>query len=237
MSGVLFDGHTPALRKLELINYAFLLTSPTLCGLTSHRLRDLGPSFQPTLAELRAALSRMQDLADLHLENALPSAFRDPAGLSFKSREKLSFPHLSRPSILAPLSTVIHLLSCCSIPLETDVRLRCCFETGGDDYTPIHPLLAKQSIASKISACFLVPIIHICFTKTTLAIVGFIFSTAECDWDRHAFSANTTSSDLGLLHEDWNCNIPLKLDVELRSSLSQQMISRPLYEAFVAMCP
>lgn len=221
VSGALFDGHTPALRKLELINYAFPLTFPTLRGVTSLRLRDLGTSFQPTLAELKVALGRMQDLVHLHLENALPSARGNSIGLSFEDSEKLSFPQLSRLSIVAPFTTVVLLLSCFDIPLKTEVRLRCCFEADAEDHTPIYPLLAKRFIASKNQAFALVPIIRTAFIEAASATVGFIFSTAERDSGRRAFSASTTSYDLGQLREDWDCNIPLMVDVVLRTSLSK----------------
>ena len=221
VSGVLFDGYMPALRKLELINYAFPLTSPTLCGLTSLRLRDLGTSFQPTLASLKVALSRMQDLAHLHLENALPGVGANSIDQSVENSEMLSFPKLSRLSIVAPFTTVVLLLSCFDIPLKTEVRLRCCFEAHAEDHTPIYPLLAKRFIASKDHAFALVPSIRTSFVETASATVGFIFSTAERDSDRHAFSATTTSYDLGQLNEDWGCNIPLKIDVVLRTSLSK----------------
>lgn len=220
-SGTLFDGDTPALRELALINYAFPLISPTLCGLTSLRLRDLGTSFQPTLADLKVALSHMQDLAHLHLENALPSALGNSAGQSFEGSEKLTFPQLSRLSIVAPFSTVILLLSHFDLPVKTEVRLRCCFEAGGEDYTPIYPLLAKRFIASNDQAFALAPIIRTCFIETASATVGFIFSTAKRDSGRRAFSANTTSYELGQLHEDWDHDIPLKVDVVLRTSLSK----------------
>ncbi|KAF8552418.1 hypothetical protein OG21DRAFT_128585 [Imleria badia] len=221
VSGVLFDGHTPALRKLELINYAFPLISPTLRGLTSLRLRDLGTSFQPTLVSLKVALSRMQDLAHLHLENALPSARVDSIEESLENSEMLSFRKLSRLSIVAPFTTVVLLLSCFDIPLKTEVRLRCCFEAHAKDHTPIYPLLAKRFIASNDQAFSLVPIIRTSFVETASATVGFIFSTAERDSGRRAYSASTTSYDLGQLNEDWDCNIPLKIDVVLRTSLSK----------------
>lgn len=221
VSGVLFDGYTPALRKLELVNYAFPLTSPALRGLTTLRLRDLGASFQPTLASLMTALSRMQDLAHLYLENALPSARTSPINQSFKDPQQLSFPNLSRLSIVAPFTTVVLLLSCLDIPLKTQVRLRCCFEPHAEDHSPIYPLLAKRFAASKDQAFTSVPIVRTSFIETASAAVGFIFSTAERDSGRRAFSAATTSYELGQLHEDWDCNIPLKIDVVLRTSLSK----------------
>lgn len=221
VQGVLFDGYTPALRKLELINYAFPLTSPTLCGITSLRLRDLGASFQPTLASLMIALSRMQDLAHLYLENALPSARTSSVDQSFGNSGKISFPKLSRLSIVAPFTTVVLLLSCFDIPLTTEVRLRCCFEADAEDHTPIHPVLAKRFIASNDQTLALVPTIRTCFIETASATVGFIFSTAKRDSGRHAYSASTTSYDLGRLNEDWDCHIPLKVDVVLRTSLSK----------------
>ncbi|KAF8449023.1 hypothetical protein L210DRAFT_3523733 [Boletus edulis BED1] len=220
VSGPLFDGHTPALRELELINYAFPLTSPTLRGLTSLRLRDLGTSFQPTLPSLMVALSRMQDLAHLHLENALPSARTNSIDHSFQNSEKLSFPKLSRLSIVAPFTAVVLLLSCFHIPLKAEVRLRCCFETDVEDHTPIYPLLAKRFIASRDQAIALAPIIRTSFIETASATVGFIFSTAEGESGRRAFSASTTFYDLGRLYEDWDCNIPLKVDIVRRVSLA-----------------
>ena len=220
VSGALFDKYTPVLRKLELTNYAFPLTCPTLRGVTSLRLRDLGTSFRPTLAELKVALGRMQNLAHLHLENALPSARGNSISQSFEDSERLSFPHLSRLSIVAPFTTVVLLLSCFDIPLKTEVRLRCCYEADAEDHTPIYPLLAKRFIASKDQAFDLVPIIRTAFVEAASATVGFIFSTAECDDGRRAFSASTTSYDLGHLHEDWDCNIPLMVDIVLRTSLS-----------------
>lgn len=216
----LFNGYTPALRKLELINYAFPLTSSVFCGLTSLRLRDLGTSFQPTLAELKVALGRMQRLLHLHLENALPSARGDSVGQFSEHSEKLSFPRLSRLSIVAPFTTVVMLLSCFDIPLKTEVRLRCCYEADSGDHTPIYPLLAKRFIASKDQAFAFVPIIRTAFIETASATVGFVFSSAERDSGRCAFSASTTSYDLGQLHEDWDCSIPLMVDVVLRTSLS-----------------
>lgn len=221
VTGTLFDGDTPSLRKLELMNYPFPLTSPTLRGLTFLRLRDLGTSYQPTLVDLKVALSRMQDLAYLHLENALPSARGNSTGQSFEDSEKLSFPQLARLSIVAPSSTVVLLLSCFDLPMQTEVRLRCCFEAGTEDYTPIYPLLAKRFIASDYQGFTLAPFIRTSFIETTSATVGFIFSTAEHDSGRRAFSASTTSYDLGQLCEDWDCNIPLKVDVVLRTSLSK----------------
>ena len=220
VSGPLFQGDIPALRKLELTNYAVPLSSLTLCRLTTLRLRDLGASCQLTLAELQVALSRMQNLAHLHLENALPSAIRGPTGWSFEGPDKLSFPRLSRLSVVAPFSTVVLLLSCLDIPLKTDVRLRCCFEAGLDDRTQLYPLLAKRFTAFQGQAS-LVPTLRTCFIATSFASVGFVFSATELDSGRRSFSADTTSYELGQLYEDWDCNIPLKIDIVLQTALSR----------------
>ncbi|KAG8220947.1 hypothetical protein J3R82DRAFT_2452 [Butyriboletus roseoflavus] len=105
--------------------------------------------------------------------------------------------------------------------MQTEVRLRCCFEAGVEDYPLIYPLLAKRFIASKHQEFALVPIIRTSFIETASATVGFIFSTAERDSGCRAFSVSPTSYDLGQLREDWDRNIPLKVDVVLRTSLSR----------------
>lgn len=66
-----------------------------------------------------------------------------PAFLGF---QKVNLSHLSHLSVDAPLSTVIALLSCINIPLETVVRPLCRNENDAspDHYFPLHSILAQR---------------------------------------------------------------------------------------------
>lgn len=62
----------------------------------------------------------MQDLTELYLNDVLASAAGFLPSTVFRTFQKFSFPHLSRFLINALLMTVIALLSCVNIPLDTE---------------------------------------------------------------------------------------------------------------------
>jgi len=127
---VLFDGDTPALRTLELTSCPVRWHSLKLSGLTTLSLRCIPVSAQQNAVEFLAVLGCMQDLTSLYLDEALASAAGSISSATFRTFQKINLPRLSRLLIIAPLSTVIALLSCVNIPLKTQVRLQCRSEHG-----------------------------------------------------------------------------------------------------------
>ncbi|KAF9245225.1 hypothetical protein BU15DRAFT_70983 [Melanogaster broomeanus] len=201
----LFNGDTPALRTLELSNCHLSWSSSILCGLTSLRLRDLASPSQPTITELIAMLRRMPNLVYLYLESALTSASQ-----FVLNSEDLDLPRLLRLSLIAPLSAIVAFLTHVRIPLKTEARIRCHYEDSNNDYTPLYPLLAKRTNNT--------PVIQSLVIKSSPDGLQFVFSTSERDCDRRPFSSDTLSYDVGYLWEDWDCGIPLKLDIDFWSS-------------------
>ncbi|KAF9245224.1 hypothetical protein BU15DRAFT_41300 [Melanogaster broomeanus] len=208
----LFNGDTPALRTLELSNCHISWSSSVLGGLTSLRLRDLTSSSQPTVTELIAMLRRMPNLVYLYLENALASANQ-----FILDSKNLDLPRLSRLALIAPSSAIIAFLTRVHIPLETEARIRCRYEDSNNDYTPLYPFLAKRFNNTSENQT---PVIQSLVIESPSCGLQFVFSTSERDSDCRPYSSTMISYDVGYLCEDWNCGIPLKLDIDFWSSMA-----------------
>ena len=144
-----FDGDTPALRILRLERCPVPWYSLNLSGLTLLSLLQVPVRFQQHTAEFLATLSSMRNLQYLYLVDALASATGFLSSTSSRNFQKVDLPRLSHFSIIAPLSTVIALLSYINIPLETEVTLGPDYGFQGDfsslnDYAPLYSLLAKR---------------------------------------------------------------------------------------------
>ncbi|KAI9574274.1 hypothetical protein HD554DRAFT_2325100 [Boletus coccyginus] len=146
MGSLPFDGDTPALRTLCLPFCSVPWYSFKLGGLTTLDLRCISAPFQQNTVEFLATLSRMQDLTHLYLDRALASATGFLPSPAFQTFQKIDLPHLSLVCLVAPLSTVIAFLSCVTIPLETELKLKCCSEhdSSVDDYASLSSLLAQR---------------------------------------------------------------------------------------------
>ena len=96
--------------------------------------------------DILVILRHLENLRELCLEEALVSAAGFLSTPAFRSFQKVNLPHLSHLSVDTPLSTVIALLSCVDIPLETVVRLLCRNENDSspDHYAPLHSILAQR---------------------------------------------------------------------------------------------
>ncbi|KAF8437274.1 hypothetical protein L210DRAFT_1059415 [Boletus edulis BED1] len=128
-SSVLFDGDTPSLQTLELSPCPIPWYLLKLNGLTTLSLNRVPGRFQQNTADFLATLSRMQDLTNLYLQDALASAADFLSSEAFHTVQKVNLPHLSHLLIVGPLSTVVAFLSCVNIPLKAEVRLRCVAES------------------------------------------------------------------------------------------------------------
>ncbi|KAF9244109.1 hypothetical protein BU15DRAFT_71678 [Melanogaster broomeanus] len=206
----LFNGDTPALRTLELSNCYISWSSSVLCGLTNLRLRDLTSSSQPTITELIAMLRRMPNLVYLYLENALTSASQ-----FILNSEGLDLPRLSRLALIAPFSAIVAFLTHVRIPLKTEARIKCRYENSNNDYTPLYPLLAKRFNNTSETQT---PVILSLVIESSPCGLQFVLSTFERDFDRRPYSSTRSSYDAGHLCEDWDCGIPLKLDIDFWST-------------------
>ncbi|KIJ20956.1 hypothetical protein PAXINDRAFT_165772 [Paxillus involutus ATCC 200175] len=211
----LFNGHTPALRTLELSNCHLPWSSLALSGLTSLSLCELASPSQLTVVVLVAMLRHMPNLVYLHLENALISGQSTLATQSSLNSEDLDLPHLSRFAVIAPFSAVAAFLSRVKIPLKTAVRLRCRADNNyNKDYATLYPPLAKRFNVISETQAHLVPAIQTLVVESNSSRVCFVFSTSEYDYHRRPFSSLITSYE-GYRLEDWSCDIPLKLDIDL----------------------
>ena len=143
----LFNGDTPALQTLELVNFPAPWYSLKLSGLTILSLSRTTVQLYQETAEFLSTLSCMQDLTHLYLEDTLASASGFLYSVAFHNVAKINLSRLSHLFVSAPLSTVIALLSCVNIPSEAEVRLRCGAEhnfSSFDDYAPLCSLLAQR---------------------------------------------------------------------------------------------
>ncbi|KAH0838760.1 hypothetical protein J3R83DRAFT_7135 [Lanmaoa asiatica] len=202
---VLFNGDTPALRELHLKDYLISWCSPTLSGLTVLRLRDLHYSVRPTIAELRLVLSRMPDLAQLHLDNAIRGGLRDPARLD---AEQVHLPRLAYLWVVAPFSRIVRFLSCIDIPVKTRVRLGCRLETHPDwnDYAAFYGILSQRFSNPENEATSVAPIRTMIMDNASQHMF-IIFSKSErpccghqkCNWS---------------FFKDCDCDVPLKIDID-----------------------
>jgi len=226
---VLFDGDTPALRMLELTSCPVRWYSLKLSGLTTLSLRCVPVSVQQNTAEFLATLGCMQDLTYLYLDDALASAAGFISSATFSTFQKINLPHLSRLLIIAPLSTVIALLSCVNIPLKTQVRLQCRSEPGFsiDGYTLLSSSLTQRFnmpddwAPSNLTIRSLV-------IDLMQGMVGLTCSTSDRDcrsyldmsqteWESHSnvplqiiayYGQSMTKSDKDYITSDLCCSIP-----------------------------
>ncbi|KAF9238625.1 hypothetical protein BU15DRAFT_75076 [Melanogaster broomeanus] len=205
----LLNGETPALRTLELYHCHPPWSSLVFTALSTLRLRSIASSSQPTITELLAMLRHMPDLAHLYLEDALSGAKDILASRHTLPSECVDLPHLSRLALVAPFSAVIVFLSKVTVPQKTEIRLLCRHDVDFTvSHTPLYPLLERQfNTTSDVGT-----VIRTLNLKTTLRGASFVLSTSERDCDVSFYS-----DDRGHLHEDWDCCIPLKLDIHVDS--------------------
>lgn len=142
-----FQGDTPTLCTLDLLYSGVPWRSFKLSSsMTTLRLVKPPDRFRENAEDTLAALRRLENLTELCLEGALISAAGFLSSPAFRGFQKVNLPHLSRLSIVAPLSTVVALLSCVNIPLKTAVLPICIQEgdTSPDHYTLLHSPLAQR---------------------------------------------------------------------------------------------
>ena len=218
-SFVLFDGGTPALRTLELTDCPVPLPLFKLSALTTLNLHhSLGRS-QQNLAEFLAMLRCMQDLTYLYLNlnRALPGSPEFISSAAFNTLQKIHLPHLSRLLIAAPLSTVIALLSCVNIPLQTEVRLTCHSERGSsvDRYALLSSLLVERFRMSEDQAL------------SSPAIRSLVIDSVSVEGGaRLTFSGSERSCDsVFTSRKQWGSNIPLQIVLDRLRADSDRIIS------------
>ncbi|KAF8138939.1 hypothetical protein EV363DRAFT_1315243 [Boletus edulis] len=220
-----FGGNTPALRTLDLAYCPVPWYSFKLGGLTMLNLRGVPQTvrLRQNTMEFLATLGRMQDLMHLYLVDALPSAAGFLSSTAFDTFQKINLPHLSRLHVAAPLSTVIALLSCVNIPLETELRLDCGVEGSSPhhDYALLYSLLAQRLGKPEDQAL------------SSLTIHTLVISFLDFGWATLAFS--TLEGDCDFLISasclEWDCDIPLQIILPpgvLASDISDICCSIPL---------
>jgi len=209
-SSLPFDGDTPALRTLCLSYCSVSWYSFRLSGLTTLDLHRVPARFQQNTVEFLATLSCMQDLTHLYLDRALTSATGFLSSSAFETFQKVDLPHLSHLCLVAPLSTVIAFLSCVTIPLETELRLKCCSEhdSSFDDYASLSSLLAQRFGMSEDQA---VP---------SPTILSLIIRQDMQHWGELKLTVSILERKCdALFPTPWHlfrwqdCNIPLEIDV------------------------
>ncbi|KAF9238630.1 hypothetical protein BU15DRAFT_75082 [Melanogaster broomeanus] len=212
----LFNRETPALRTLELHHCRIPWSSPIFTALSTLKLRSIDWSSRPTMTELLAMLRHMPDLAHLHLENALRNAKDALTSQHSLLSESLDLPHLSRLALVARFSAVAMFLSNVTVPLKTEIRLFCYSDVGFTaSYTPLYQLLERRfNTTSGVGT-----VIRTLNIKTTRCSAGFVLSTME----RHC-DVSFYSEDGSHLHEDWDCCIPVKLDIVTNSKDLEHLV-------------
>ena len=115
MSFVLFDGHTPALRTLELSDCSVPWFFLKLSSLTTLSLYGDSVQLHQNMEEFVATLGCMQDLSHLYLMRVLPGSQGLVSGTTFNTSQKINLPRLSRLQIDDSLLPVIAFLSCVKI--------------------------------------------------------------------------------------------------------------------------
>ncbi|KAI9574311.1 hypothetical protein HD554DRAFT_2165803 [Boletus coccyginus] len=226
---VLFDGDTPALHTLELTSCPVQWYSLKLSGLTTLSLRCIPDSVQQNTVEFLATLGCMQELTYLYLDDALASATGFISSAMFPTFQKIDLPHLSRLLIIAPLSTVVAMLSCVNIPLNTQVRLQCRSEQGFslDDHTLLSSSLTQRfNVPDDRGPSSLT--IRSLVVDLMQEMVGLTCSTSDRDcrsyldmsqteWESHSnipfqiivyYSQSMTKRDKDYITSDICCSIP-----------------------------
>ena len=168
-SSLPFDGDTPALRTLKLSNCPVPWYSLKLSSLTTLHLWHVPDWFQQNTMEFLATLGSMQGLKYLYLSDALASATGFLSSAAFHNFQKINLPHLSQLVLYAPLSTLIALLSCVNIPLETKIRL-------GPDYwleENVSPLDNHALLCSLLAPRYEVP------SSSTIRSLVIVYSPSE----------------------------------------------------------
>ena len=132
----------PSLHTLKLTNCPLPWHSLDLSKVTTLVLFCVPASFRQNLVEFLATLGRMQALTVLYLGNALRYILSSG---TFSVSPEVALPCLARLSVVASPSTVIALLSCISIPVETQVRLKILVDaTSVDDFAELSLVLAQR---------------------------------------------------------------------------------------------
>lgn len=109
------------------------------------------------MEEFLHTLRCMQNLVDLHLEEALAITTGFLSSSTIHSFQMINLPRLPRLLITPPLPTVIALLSSTIIPLKAQARLDCRRSMGDDEpspdeYSQLCSLLAGRFGASEDQA-------------------------------------------------------------------------------------
>ena len=205
---VLFDGDTPALRTLDLFSCPLPWYVLNLSGLTTLNLRFIPVRYHQTIVEFLSTLRCMQGLRYLYLQKVLPSAAGFLSSPAFYTFQKIDLPRLCRLWIDAPLSTVITLLSCVTIPLKTEVRLECALEHGPflDDYASLSSLLAQRLKLDDPAPC--APAIRSLGMAFWHDMVILTFNASERG---HDFRSMPPFS--------WGCNVPMQIVITFGTSM------------------
>ena len=171
----------PSLRTLKLTNCPLPWHSLNLSRVTTLVLTCVPTSFRQNPVEFLATLSRTQALTVLHLEYALSSAlFNGALGVY----PRVALPYLARLLVLAPISTVVALLSCINIPLETQVRLEIPDDgTAVNDYAQLPPLFAQRFSQSEdlSSFCATIRSLVVNVSPNGLTLVVCASGPSDCD--------------------------------------------------------
>ena len=212
----------PALRTLRLVHCSVSLDSFKLSGLTELSLRWVPVPFQD-ITELLAALSCMENLHHIDLEDALASATGFLSSVAFRSFQKINLLHLSQLLIFDRLSAVITLLSCINIPSKTEVRLGPDFHSRHnsslDEYVQLYPLLEQRygTSESRDQAPGLsVPTFRsliIAYSESPQGSTDLSFRTSERDVD----------SCISASRSNWGHGIPLQISLAYRQSINGRM--------------
>ncbi|KAF8437286.1 hypothetical protein L210DRAFT_3547392 [Boletus edulis BED1] len=201
-SFVFFDGNTPALRTLHLSNCPMQLSYLNLSALKTLNLSGEG-RFQHNMEEFLAVLRCTKSLSYLYLKHVFPSCRGFNHSATFDVFQKVKLPHLSRLSIIAPVSAVVALLSCTNFPFGTQVYLHCCSRdqpsADVDDYTLLASVLAHRYSGSEDHESWIPTIRSL---DMEFAIRG---SRLVCcsQLEHNGYSCPSTG------HLDFSCDLPL----------------------------
>ncbi|KAF8555580.1 hypothetical protein OG21DRAFT_1507596 [Imleria badia] len=199
-SVLLFEGDTPALRALELSSCPVQLCSSKMSGLTTLSLCRMPFPLRHNMEELLAALSCMQDLAQLYLDHALTNAAGFVSSAVSNTLQKINLPHLSRLLIAAPLSTVVAFLSCVNFPRNAQVRLQCHTEDGYslDDYSLLSSILGQRFSMAE-------------YQEPSPQEIRSLVIDCTMQSPRLTFSASERHCCVSSECMEWGCNLPLQI--------------------------
>ena len=212
------DGTLP-LHTLKLYGCPLPSSAFSLSGVKTLFLCNILHPSPQDLVDLLATLIHMQALADLHLENALPSTRSFLSSGEFNVSPTFNLPSLACLFIAAPLSTVVTLLSCINVPLKTQLMLYIKSERGSSfhDYAQLPLIFAQRSNQSEdLSSPS--PAIHsltIKFGHDRLGYLKFTITASECG-----------SPDLSMSYPPQHHDIPPVILVETKPWMSTRKMLR-----------